>query len=304
MAQPSVPSMQDLLTAGSHFGHKVSRAHPRMRDYIFGARDGISIIDLEKTEKKLKEAVEAAYKLGKEGKVLLIVGTKKQAKEIAESLAREGDTPFMTERWIGGMLTNFDEMRRKIRKLVDIQDEKTKGTLSRYTKREQLIISRKLEKFDREYRGVLTMDKLPDAIFLIDGVSDNTAVKEANRMGITLLGFSDTNADPNWFDYPVPANDDGIKSIKIVCEAVLRAYAQGKKDAGHKTNPIVKKEVAEPETEPKEAKPKKDAKVEDSSDEESEGSKEEPKLDGIEAETAALEELVEKEELEDAERKS
>ncbi len=298
MANVTVPSMQDLLTAGAHFGHKVSRAHPRMRDYIFGARDGISIIDLEKTEKKLKEAVDAAYELGKSGKIMLVIGTKKQAKEIAESLAVEADTPFMVERWIGGMLTNFEEMRRKIRKQLDLQEEKTKGTLSRYTKREQLIISRKLEKFAREYRGVYTMDKLPDAIFIIDAVSDITAVKESNRLGITLLGFSDTNADPNWFDYPVPANDDGIKSIKLVSEAVIRAYTQGKKEAGHNTNPVKEIKVEEEATE----EPKKQTKKSDKAAESD--AVEETPVTELDEETAVLEELVEKEELADATKKA
>ena len=301
MAQPTVPSMQDLLTAGAHFGHKVSRAHPRMRDYIFGARDGISIIDLEKTEKKLKEAVEAAYKLGKEGRVMLVIGTKKQAKEIAESLAREADTPFMVERWIGGLLTNFEEMRRKIRKLSDLMEEQKKGTLSRYTKREQLLIGRKLEKFDREYRGVLEMGKLPDAIFIVDAVSDITAVKEANRLSITLLGFSDTNADPNWFDFPVPANDDGIKSIKLVSEAVMRAYAQGKKEAGHNTNPQVKTEEV---TEEKEAPKKTATKKEDKAETSEETAGEEAATSELEEETAVLEELVEKEAVKEAEIKA
>ncbi len=292
MSQPSVPSMQDLLTAGSHFGHKVSRAHPRMRDFIFGARDGISIIDLEQTEKKLKEAVDAAYKLGKEGKVLLVVGTKKQAKEISESLAKEADTPYMVERWIGGMMTNFDEMRRKIRKLADLEEEKKKGTLSRYTKKEQLLISRKLEKFDREYRGVVDMAKLPDAIFIVDPVSDLTAVKEANRLGIMLIGFSDTNADPDWFEYPIPANDDGIKSINLVCEAVIRAYAAGKKEAGHKTNEVKSEQVTVDSEQSKATKKDNVVKEED------------VKLEGLEAETAVLEELVEKEVVADAERKA
>jgi small subunit ribosomal protein S2 len=293
MANVTVPSMQDLLTAGAHFGHKVSRAHPKMREYIFGARDGISIIDLEKTEKKLKEAVDQAYKLGKEGKVLLVVGTKKQSKEIAKDLAKEADTPYLVERWVGGMMTNFEEMRKKIRKLSELKEEQEKGQLSRYTKKEQLLLSRRLEKYDREYGGVVEMTKLPDAIFLVDAVSDMTAVKEAQRMNIMLLGLSDTNADPNWFDYPVPANDDGIKSIKIVCEAVIRAYAQGKKEAGHKTNPA--KTSVEDKAEPAEEK---------KADEKKEEQVEEVTPANIEEETAVLEEIVEKKALEESERKS
>ncbi len=298
MAQPTVPSMQDLLTAGAHFGHKVSRAHPKMRDYIFGARDGISIIDLEKTEEKLKEAVAGAYELGKQGKVLMVVATKKQSQEIARDLAKEADTPFMTDRWIGGLLTNFEEMRRKIRKLSELKEEKEKGKLNHYTKKEQLLLTRQLDKFEREYGGIATMEKLPDGLFLVDAVSDNIAVKEALRLNMLLVGLSDTNADPNWFDLPVPANDDGIKSIKLICEAILRAYAQGKKEAGHNTNPAKPEAPVKEEAEDakKEAKSKKAEKVE---------AEAESDTDPVLAEeTAVLEELVEKEVLADSERKA
>lgn len=229
----TTPTMQDLLGAGVHFGHKVSRAHPKMKGYIYGARDGVSILDLAKSEEKLNEATKAAYELGKNGKVLLLVGTKKQAREIVEELAHEVDTPFLTYRWIGGVLTNFDEIKKNIRKLVELKDLDKKGQLAHYTKKERLLITRKLEKFERDMGGVAAIDVVPDAIFIVDPVSDQTAVKEATRMGLKILGFSDTNADPNWFDYPIPANDDGIKSIKIVCETVIRAYGQGKKEAGN-----------------------------------------------------------------------
>jgi small subunit ribosomal protein S2 len=297
MAEPKVPSMQDLLTAGAHFGHKVSRAHPKMRDYIFGARDGISIIDLEKTEEKLKEAVKGAYELGKAGKVMLVVATKKQSKEIAKDLAKEADTPFMTERWIGGLLTNFEEMKRKIRKLTELKDEKEKGKLDHYTKKEQLLLDRELNKFEREYGGIVNMATIPDAMFLADAVSDNIAVKEGLRLNIKLLGFSDTNADPNWFDFPVPANDDGIKSIKLICEAVIRAYAQGKKEAGHNTNPA-KPEVVEESEE--EVKTEKKSKKADKEETEEVVAEVDPEL--VE-ETLAIEEEVEKAEVADAERK-
>lgn len=307
MAQPTVPSMQDLLTAGSHFGHKVSRAHPKMREYIFGARDGISIIDLEKTEKLLKEAVQGAYQMGKDGKVLLIVGTKKQAQEIVENLAKEADTPYLNERWVGGMLTNFEEMRKKIRTMVALKADKEAGKLSR-TKKEQLLLSRKLEKFNKEYRGIVNMTKLPDAIFLVDAVSDNTAVKEALRMNINMIGLSDTNADPNWFEFPVPANDDGIKSISIICEAIIKAYAQGKKEAGHTTNEA-KKVTADNDQSTEKAEAPKNAKkneeVKDSNEViESTEIEEEEIIEPIESETAILEDLVEKEEIADAKSKS
>lgn len=224
----NTPNMQELLEAGAHFGHKVSRSHPRMKEYIYGARDGVSIIDLAKTEKKLKEAIEAAFELGKEGKTLLIVGTKKQAKELVKELAKKTDAFYLTQRWIGGLLTNFDEVRKNIKKLNDLKEEQEKGSLSRYTKKEQLLIAKRLSKFDEVWGGVSQMDRIPDAIFVVDASSDKTAVTEVIKKGISLFGITDTNSDPSFFDYPIPANDDGIKSIKLILESVIGAYGKGK----------------------------------------------------------------------------
>lgn len=226
------PSMQELLEAGVHFGHQVRRGNPRMKPYIYGVRDGVHIIDLAKSEEMLREAIEEAYRQGKEGKVMLIVGTKKQAREIVESLAKEVSTPYIAAHWIGGLLTNFDEIRRNFKKLNDLKVAKEKGELSHFTKKEQLLIDRKLDKYRTEFGGVAEMDKMPDVLFLIDSAAEITAVKEAQRMNIPMIGFSDTNSDPGWLDFPFAANDDGIKSIKICAEAVVRAYGEGKKVAG------------------------------------------------------------------------
>ncbi len=248
MANINTPNMQELLTAGAHFGHKISRGHPRMKPYIFGARDGVHILDLAFTEEKLKEATEAAYRFGSLSKVMLIVGTKKQAHQIIEELAKEADTPYLTERWVGGMLTNFEEMRKNIKKLNTLKEEKDKGGLSHYTKKEKLLISRKIEKFEKEMGGIAQMVNLPDVLFVVDAVSDNIAVKEGLRMGIKIIGISDTNADPTQLDYPIPANDDGIKSIKLICETIIRAYVQGKKDLGVKNEELKIKEEKEKES--------------------------------------------------------
>lgn len=228
----STPDMQELLGAGVHFGHKVSRGHPKMKRYIFGARDGVHILDLAQSEAQLKVAAQAAFEFGKTGGVMLLIGTKKQAQEIIEQLAKEADTPFLNQTWVGGLFTNFDEIRKNIKKLIELKTQQDKGELSKYTKKEQLLISKKLIKFLREMGGVIDMDKLPEAIFVVDAVADNTAVREANKLGIKVFGLCDTNADPTWFDWPVASNDDGIKAIKIVCETVIRAYAKGKNEAG------------------------------------------------------------------------
>lgn len=270
----NIPSMQELLSAGVHFGHRVSRSNARMKPYIYGAREGVHIIDLAKSEEFLKKAADALYELGKLGKVLLIVGTKKQAKEIVKSLAQEAGTPYLTERWFGGMLTNFSEIRKNINKLNDLKNQKAKGELSKYTKREQLLLARKLDKFEREAGGVANLDKLPDALFVVDAVAESTAVRETKRSGVLLFGLCDTNADPGWFDYPIPANDDGIKSIKIVCEAAIGAYSQGKKDA----------QVEEEKTEPKAGEVN-------------------PAADTTIPEAEVIEEEIEKKVLEESERK-
>lgn len=274
-----VPSMQDLLSAGVHFGHQVRRSHPRMNKFIYGAREGVQIIDLEKTEGKLKEAIDFVHNLGKEGKVLLVVGTKKQAKEIVETLSKEINTPFVNDHWIGGLLTNFDQIRKNIKLLKELKAEKEKGELSRYTKREQLLIDRKLQKFEKVYGGVVDLEKIPDAIFVVDSATNDVAVKEANALKIASVGFSDTNFNPDLLDFPIPANDDGIKSIKIITEAIIKAYGDGKKAAGIK---------AEKEAKKAEEKAKEEA----------------TKLDKEVAEEAAeIEEEVEKKVLEESERK-
>jgi len=279
------PDMQELLGAGVHFGHKVSRGHPKMKRYIFGARDGVHILDLAHSEEQLKEAAEAAYQMGKAGQILLMVGTKKQAQDVVAELAKEADTFYLNKTWYGGIFTNFDEIKKNWKKLSELKAEQEKGTLSRYTKREQMLIGKKLYKFTNEMGGAIGMTKMPDALFVVDAVGDNIAVREANKMGVKVIGLCDTNADPTWFDYPVSANDDGIKSIKIICETIIRAYAEGKKEAGIK--------VGEAKVEPKESK----AKAEKAE------SKEEELDEVLAQEAAVIEEEIEKKVVDESSRK-
>lgn len=223
------PSLQQLLEAGVHFGHQVRRGHPRMRPYIYGARDGVHIIDLTKSDQYLKQAVDFVYNLGKEGKVLLFVGTKKQARPIVEELAKNLKAPYLVERWMGGFLTNFEEIKKNIKLLKEYKEQKEKGELSKYTKKEQLLLQRKMEKLDKDFAGVMDLETLPDAIFVTDAVAENIAVREANRLGIKVVAIADSNCNPAEIDYPIPGNDDAIKSIKILVEAVANAYNEGKK---------------------------------------------------------------------------
>ena len=227
-----LPSLQELLEAGVHFGHQVRRGHPRMRPYIYGAREGVHIIDLTLSEKYLKQACEMVYNLGKMGKVLLFVGTKKQARPIVEQLAKNLQAPYLTWRWMGGFLTNFEQMKKNIKLLKDFKDQKAKGQLSKYTKKEQLLLDRKMDKLEKDFAGVMDLQALPDAIFVTDAVSENIAIREVNRLGIKVVAIADSNCNPSEIDFPIPGNDDAIKSIKILVEAVGGAYGEGKKEAG------------------------------------------------------------------------
>lgn len=239
-----IPSIQELLEAGVHFGHQVRRGNPRMAEYIFGVRDGVHIINLEDSEKKLKEAAEYVHNLGKEGQVLLFVGTKKQAQSIVKEAAEKIGAPHLTFHWIGGLLTNFEEIRKNIKKLLDLKEQQEKGELSRYTKKEQLLISRKLMKFDQIYGGIAKMEKLPEAIFLTDCLVEKTALTEANRVGLPVVGIVDTNCNPALLDYPIPGNDDASKSLKILVETLAEAYGKGLKLAGKKAEEARRKEEA------------------------------------------------------------
>ncbi len=242
-----LPSLQELLEAGVHFGHQVRRGHPRMKPYIFGAKDGVHIIDLTQSEKYLKEAAEFIYDLGKSGKVLLFVGTKKQARPIIEELAKKLAAPYMVERWMGGFLTNFEEIKKRIKLLKDLKEQKMKGDLAKYTKKEQLLLDRKMDGLQKDFSGVMDLAGMPDAIFVVDSVTDNIAIKEANRLGIKIVAIADSNCNVAEIDYPIPGNDDAIKSIKILASAVADAYGEGKKEAGEAEEKRVEKEAKDEE---------------------------------------------------------
>lgn len=272
------PTLQELLEAGVHFGHKVSRTHPRMRPFIYGARDGVSIIDLIKTEESLKEALNFVKRLGAEGKVLLFVATKKQAKGIVSELANKVGAPYLCERWVGGFLTNFEEISKNIKILKELKDKKEKGELKKYTKKEQLLIDRKVAKLEKDYAGVLNLETVPDGLFIIDVVREDTAVREAQRKQVLTVAIVDSNGDPTSVDFPIPGNDDAIKSINILAEAVAKAYEEGKKSQAIKVS------------QDKDEKAAKESKKEEGVDEE------------LKIEVAVAEEMVEKEAVKDAEK--
>ena len=289
--------MQELLEAGVHFGHQVRRGNPRMKPFIYGAREGVHILDLAQSEKLLREACEYVYKLGKEGKVMLFVGTKKQAGPIVEESAKKATSMYLTEKWVAGFLTNFDEISKNIKKLKDLKEQKEKGQLAKYTKKEQLLIDRKITKLESIFKGVLEISGMPDAVFIVDTVSDETAAKECVRMGVKVVAIADTNSNPLLIDYPIPGNDDAIKSIKILTEAIANSYEAGKKDAG-KTDAQVAKEEKEVAKESK-----KKSKKEDLPAGRQENGPEEVEIaEELLAEVAAVEEEVEKKAVKEAER--
>jgi len=211
----------DMLKSGVHFGHQERRWHPKMKPYIYTSRSGIYIIDLEKTAEKLREACDfISETVGKGGKILF-VATKRQAQPIVQKAAREAGMLFVTERWIGGTLTNFENISKLIRRLKDLRSKKQKGELDKYTKREQLQFTEEIEYLEKLVGGIEQMEKLPQALFVVDVRKEKTAIREARKKKIPIIAMVDTNCNPQLIDYPIPANDDATKSIKIIVSAVL-----------------------------------------------------------------------------------
>ncbi|HEY3250679.1 MAG TPA: 30S ribosomal protein S2, partial [Ignavibacteria bacterium] len=213
-------SIEDLLLSGAHFGHLTRRWNPKMKRYIFMERNGIHIIDLKKTHELLQEAQNQVSRVIGEGRTILFVGTKKQAKEVIKNEASRSGMPYVTERWLGGMLTNFVTIRKSIKRYNNIVKMETDGTLENYQKKERLMISREKEKLEKVLGGIVSMNKLPGAIYLIDVKKEHIAVDEARKLGIPIFAIVDTNCDPDLIDYPVPANDDAVKSIELITRAI------------------------------------------------------------------------------------
>ncbi len=224
----TLPSMEQLLEAGVHFGHQVRRWNPKMKPFIFTARDGVHVIDLGQTVDKLKEAYDFVEKLAEGGGNIIFVGSKKQARSIIVEQAQKAGAMYITERWIGGLLTNFEQTSKNIKKLKDLKEKKEAGEFKERTKKEQLMIDRQIAKLTRFYGGVEAMTKLPDAIFVIDVRREENACREAVKKGVPVVAICDTNADISLVAYPIPGNDDAIKAIQIVTEAIAGAYLEGR----------------------------------------------------------------------------
>ena len=223
-------SIEELLKAGTHFGHLTSRWHPRMEKYIFMDRNNIHIIDLMQTQVLLDRAASAARRFARRGKTILFAGTKKQAQEIVREYAEECGMPFMVNRWLGGTMTNFETIRRSIRRMEEIEKMEKDGTLDKLKKKERLVRLREHEKLENVLGGIREMARLPGAIFIVDVKREDIAVNEARKLGIPIIAMVDTNCDPELVDYPIPSNDDALSSIELVTSIVTDAIKEGQQE--------------------------------------------------------------------------
>lgn len=224
----TIPSILEMLQAGVHFGHQTSRWHPKMKDFIYTDRNNVHVIDLEKTRAQLESVLPEIKKMVAEGKQILFVSTKPQAREVVKAAAIECGMPFLTDRWLGGMLTNFAEIKKLVKKYNTLKEEQRTGELEKYTKKEQLDIAKELEKMDIYLGGLAHLEKMPDALFLPSMQREKTAVMEANRMNVKIIAVCDTNANPEKADLVIPANDDAVNAIKMIVNLVAQAVKEGK----------------------------------------------------------------------------
>jgi len=222
-------NIDEMMKAGLHFGHRTSRVHPKMEPYLQGVRNTVHIINLEKTKEKLAEALKFIQELISEGKVLLLVGTKVQVKNLVKETAIECGLPYVSERWLGGTFTNFGIIKKRIEYFKNLEKQKESGELEKYTKKERAKINQELEKLEAKFGGIKNLEKLPDAIFVLDMKEDYLATKEAREMGVKVIGISDTNVDPTLADFPIPANDDAISSVKYILDKVKEVIKKAKK---------------------------------------------------------------------------
>ncbi len=239
---PDTATIKQLLEAGAHFGHQTGRWHPRMKSYIFTKRNGIHIIDLEKTAVMLDKACAFIRDIVAEGKTVLFVGTKKQAQESVEEEALRCEMYYVNQRWLGGMLTNFSTIQARVDQLVRLEDQQARGEFGRLTKKEVLKLGEKIDKMNRQMGGFKEMTTLPGALFIVDPTKERIALAEARRMAIPVVAIVDTNCNPDDIDYPVPANDDAIRAIKLICTKIADAVIEGRSGIGEVPAEVVEEE--------------------------------------------------------------
>ncbi|WP_308149994.1 30S ribosomal protein S2 [Spiroplasma sp. AdecLV25b] len=239
----SIVTREQLLEAGVQFGHQTKRWNPKMRKYIFGQRNAIHIIDLQKSMRKLDEAYKFVKEISETGGKVLFVGTKKQAKDAVKDLAISCNSPYVTERWLGGLLTNFKTIKTSIKSLIDIENKEKSGEIKLLTKKEQILVAKEKDRLERNLGGIRNMYKIPEAIFITDTIANNIAVQEAKVLGIKVIAICDSNSDPDGIDYIIPGNDDATKSITLITSKIAAAILEGQS-----IKPVVDKKEETTET--------------------------------------------------------
>lgn len=231
------PSYQQMLDAGVHFGHLRKKWNPKMRPYIFKEHKGVHIIDLNRTSDCMERAAAAMKQIAKSGKKIMFVATKKQAREIVSRVAQSINMPYVTDRWLGGMMTNFATIRRSVKKMNNIERMLTDASVTNITKKERLTLSRERLKMDRVLGGIANLNRLPSAIFVVDIVHEHLAIQEAEKLGVRTFAMVDTNSDPNLVDFPIPSNDDSSKSIELISSYLAAAIREGLTEKGNEEQP-------------------------------------------------------------------
>ena len=220
--------IDEMMRLGVHFGHRTSRCHSKMKPYILGIRNNIHIIDLQKTKEKLEEALKFIQKIISEQKTIVFIGTKITLKNLVKEIALECDLPYISERWLGGTFTNFETISKRIKYLNDSEKKEKEGFFEKYTKKERLQFGKELERLRKKFGGIMNLEKLPDAVFICDMRKETTAIKEARKKEIKIIAITDTNVDPTLADFPIPASDDGISSVKYILEKVKEVILKAK----------------------------------------------------------------------------
>ena len=242
----AVVAMKQLLEAGVHFGHQTRRWDPKMAEYIFQARNGIHIIDLQKTSKKIDEAYAFLKEQAEEGQTVLFVGTKKQAQECIKEAAEKCGMYYVDQRWLGGMLTNFDTIRTRVQRLKDLEKMQEDGTFEVLPKKEVILLKKEMEKLERNLGGIKDMEEIPGVIFLVDPKKEHIAVLEAKKLGIPVIGLVDTNCNPEEVDYAIPGNDDAIRAVKLITDVMANAIIEGKQGESFEAEEVAEEVSEEP----------------------------------------------------------
>ena len=244
----AVVAMKQLLEAGVHFGHQTRRWDPKMAEYIFQARNGIHIIDLQKTSKKLDEAYSFMREQAEEGKTFLFVGTKKQAQECMKEAAEKSGMYYVNQRWLGGMLTNFGTIRKRVERLNELEAMQEDGTFEVLPKKEVILLKKEMEKLEKNLGGIKDMTEIPGVIFVVDPKKERIAILEARKLGIPVVGLIDTNCNPEDVDYAIPGNDDAIRAVKLIADTMANAIIEGRQGESMETVTSEVEETEEPES--------------------------------------------------------